>query len=154
MPGTFSGIASIEMFEAVGEKWWPTFFRSVKGLLDPGAAAAIQVITIEDARFEEYRRIPDFTQRYIFPGGMLPSPERFKSVAQFEGLAVSEPYFFGRDYARTLEAWAERFEAALPQVRELGFDERFIRMWHYYLAYCRTGFLFGSIDVMQVKLES
>jgi len=154
MPGTFSGIASIEMFEAVGEKWWPTFFRSVKGLLDPGAAAAMQVITIEDARFEEYRRIPDFTQRYIFPGGMLPSPERFKSVAQFEGLAVSEPYFFGRDYARTLEAWAERFEAALPQVRELGFDERFIRMWHYYLAYCRTGFLFGSIDVMQVKLES
>jgi cyclopropane-fatty-acyl-phospholipid synthase len=152
-PGRYSGIASIEMFEAVGERWWPVFFGRVRELLQPGAAAALQVITIADDRFERYARRPDFTQRYIFPGGMLPSPERFASAAHDAGLDVGEPRFFGRDYARTLMQWRERFEDALDDVRALGYDERFIRMWRYYLAYCRTGFDAGSIDVMQVRLE-
>lgn len=151
--GNFDAIASIEMFEAVGEKWWPTFFGRVKDLLKPGAAAALQVITIADDRYEEYRDRPDFIQRYIFPGGMLPSPERFRAAAQAAGLGVGEPHFFGLDYAATLAAWSERFERVLPEVRALGFDDRFIRMWRYYLAYCRTGFRQGTIDVMQVRLD-
>jgi cyclopropane-fatty-acyl-phospholipid synthase len=142
------------MFEAVGERWWPVFFARLAELLQHGSAAALQTITIADERFEEYKRSPDFIQRYIFPGGMLPSPERFQAAAEAVGLAVAEPRFFGRDYARTLDAWAARFEEVLPQVRALGFDERFIRMWRYYLAYCRTGFDHGSIDVMQVRLEA
>lgn len=152
--GTFDAIASIEMFEAVGEKWWPVFFGRMKELLKPGRAAALQTITIEEAAFDEYRTNPDFIQRYIFPGGMLPSPERFRRSAEAAGLVASEPSFFGVDYARTLAAWAERFELVLPEVRALGFDERFIRMWRYYLAYCRTGFEHGTIDVMQVRLEA
>ncbi len=152
-PGTFSGIASIEMFEAVGEKWWPTFFRRVREMLEPKAAAALQVITIADDRFEAYRRRPDFTQRYIFPGGQLPSPRRFREAAEGEGLSMQKPRFFGKDYARTLAAWSARFEQALPEVKRLGFDDRFVRMWRYYLAYCRTGFSHGNIDVMQVRLE-
>lgn len=151
--GVFDGVASIEMFEAVGEKWWPVFFNRIGDLLAPGAAAALQVITIAEDRYEAYRRNPDFIQRYIFPGGMLPSVERFGATAETAGLAVSDMRLFGRDYAETLSAWAARFEAALPQVRELGFDERFIRMWRYYLAYCRAGFKSGAIDVMQVRLE-
>ena len=154
VPGTFSKIASIEMFEAVGEKWWPVFFQRIHDLLEPGGAAGVQVITIAEDRFEDYRRKPDFIQRYIFPGGMLPSPVRFRRVAERAGLTVGEPTFFGRDYGRTLEVWSRRFESAVPQVHALGFDDRFVRMWSYYLAYCRTGFDHESIDVMQVRLES
>jgi cyclopropane-fatty-acyl-phospholipid synthase len=149
----FSSIASIEMFEAVGQQWWPVFFRRLRELVAPGGAVALQTITIEDHRFEEYRRKPDFVQRYVFPGGMLPSPERFAAAAHAEGLSVSEPIFFGESYAETLAAWQQRFEAALPAVRELGFDERFVRLWRYYLAYCRAGFSGGTIDVMQVRLD-
>jgi cyclopropane-fatty-acyl-phospholipid synthase len=153
VPGTFDGIASIEMFEAVGERWWPVFFRRLRELLRPGCAAGMQVITIAEQGFENYRRNPDFIQRYVFPGGMLPSLERFRNAAQKAHLTVDDPRFFGLDYARTLSVWAERFEAALPDIRSLGFDDRFVRMWRYYLAYCRTGFEHGSIDVMQVRLE-
>jgi cyclopropane-fatty-acyl-phospholipid synthase len=151
--GTYDGVASIEMFEAVGERWWPTFFGKLKALLEPGRRAGLQVITIADESFEAYRRTPDFTQRYIFPGGMLPSPSRFDAAASDAGLAVGERRSFGADYARTLSEWARRFERALPEVRALGFDERFVRMWRYYLAYCRAGFAGGNIDVMQVGLE-
>lgn len=153
VPETYTGIASIEMFEAVGEKWWPVFFTRIKELLAPGGAAAIQVITIEDHRYEDYRDHPDFIQRYIFPGGMLPSPERFAAAAQACHLSFSDPHFFGRSYSATLSEWSRRFEAALPEVRALGFDDRFIRMWRYYLAYCKAGFEAGTIDVMQVRLE-
>ena len=153
-PGRYTGIASIEMFEAVGEKWWPVFFGRVKELLEPGCAAGIQVITIAEESFEAYKRDPDFIQRYIFPGGMLPSPERFRTVAEEAGLSMDDPHFFGKDYAQTLSAWARRYDSVLPQIRELGFDERFIRMWRYYLAYCRAGFDSGNIDVMQVRLEA
>jgi cyclopropane-fatty-acyl-phospholipid synthase len=152
--GVFSGIVSIEMFEAVGERWWSVFFARLRELLGKGGAAGLQVITIEDERYEDYRRSPDFIQRYVFPGGMLPSPERFRAFAQAEGLGVGDPRFFGRDYAWTLAAWADRFERVLPDLNALGFDERFIRMWRYYLAYCRTGFTSGAIDVMQVRLEA
>ncbi len=150
----FTRIASIEMFEAVGEKWWPTYFRRVRELLGRSGIAALQTITIEEPRFDDYRAHPDFIQRYIFPGGMLPSPERFLLNAGREGLAVGEPQFFGMSYARTLCSWRASFEAALPRVRELGFDERFIRMWRYYLAYCRAGFEAGSVNVMQVDLSA
>jgi len=149
---TFDGVASIEMFEAVGERWWPTFFARIREFLKPGRAAGIQVITIAEENFEEYRRTPDFIQRFIFPGGMLPSPERFAWAAEAAGLAVATPRFFGRHYARTLAAWAERFESVLPQVRALGYDERFVRMWRYYFAYCRAGFESSNIDVMQVRI--
>jgi len=152
--GTFDGIASIEMFEAVGERWWPVFFGRVRALLATGSAAALQTITIAEDVFEDYRSNPDFIQRYIFPGGMLPTPGRFRVAAEEVGLRVGEPRLFGRDYAHTLAAWSTRFESALPEVRALGFDERFIRMWRYYLAYCRAGFEHDTIDVMQVRLEN
>lgn len=154
VPETFSGIASIEMFEAVGERWWPVFFTRLKELLAPGGAVALQTITIDDSRFDDYRRHPDFIQRHVFPGGMLPCPERFCAVAAQAGLRLSEPLFFGSSYAHTLTEWRRRFESALPQVAALGFDERFIRLWRYYLAYCRAGFSAGTCDVMQVRIEA
>jgi len=152
VPEQFSAIASIEMFEAVGEKWWPTFFQQVRERLRPGGQVALQTITIDDARFDDYSRNPDFIQRYIFPGGMLPSPERFALAAHAQGLSVGEPHFFGECYSRTLSEWSARYESALSAVRALGFDERFIRMWRYYLSYCKAGFDAGTIDVMQVRL--
>ncbi|MGE5435510.1 MAG: class I SAM-dependent methyltransferase [Candidatus Doudnabacteria bacterium] len=154
VPGAYSAIASIEMFEAVGERWWPVFFRRIGELLERGRAAALQVITIEDSRYDDYKHNPDFIQRYVFPGGMLPSVERFVAAAAASGLEVGEPHMFGEDYAKTLGVWLDRFEAAQPRVRALGFDERFIRMWRYYLVYCRTGFEQGSIDVMQIRLST
>ena len=149
----FTGIASIEMFEAVGQKYWPVFFGKVSDLLEHGRRAAIQTITIREESFEEYRTNPDFIQRYIFPGGMLPSPERFRHAASERGLCVSEPSFFGESYATTLEAWLARFDDVRDQVIGLGFDERFVRMWRYYLAYCRAGFRSNNVDVMHVTLE-
>ena len=154
VPETYSAIASIEMFEAVGERWWPVFFQRIKDLLAPAGAAALQTITIDEIRFDDYRRKPDFIQRYIFPGGMLPSPERFRASAQAAGLDVTEEIHFGDSYSRTLAEWRDRFETAVPGVRELGFDERFIRMWRYYLSYCRAGFNAKTIDVIQVRLEA
>ena len=149
----YDAVVSIEMFEAVGERFWPAFFQTVRGALKPGHRAAMQVITVADERFERYRRNTDFIQKYIFPGGMLPSPAAFREAAGREGLAVGEPDFFGRSYAATLADWLRRFDEVLPRVRELGFDERFERMWRYYLASCRAGFLAGTIDVMRVTLE-
>ena len=153
VPDTFTAIASIEMFEAVGERWWPTFFARIRDLLERGGAAAMQTITIAEERFERYRAHPDFTQRYIFPGGMLPSPERFKAAAETQGLSAGEPHFLGKDYAATLTRWRERFDAVVPEVLALGFDDRFVRMWRYYLSYCRAGFAAGTIDVMQTRLD-
>ncbi|MDF1542060.1 MAG: cyclopropane-fatty-acyl-phospholipid synthase family protein [Anaerosomatales bacterium] len=150
---TYDRLVSIEMFEAVGEKYWPVFFKRVRELMKAGGAAALQTITIPEARFEAYRSGPDFIQRYIFPGGMLPSPERFDKAARDAGLATDEPRFIGDSYARTLDTWLQRFDAAHPEVRALGFDERFIRMWRFYLAFCRAGFSYRTIDVMQVGLR-
>jgi len=150
--GTFDHITSIEMFEAVGERFWPTFFNTVHDRLAEGGRAALQTITIQGSRFEEYRSKPDFIQRYIFPGGMLPSPERFATTASDAGLKVAEPFFFGGDYSMTLSTWESRFVDAIQRVRTMGFDERFERMWRFYLSYCQVGFRQGSIDVMQVAL--
>jgi cyclopropane-fatty-acyl-phospholipid synthase len=148
----FDHIVSIEMFEAVGEAYWPAYMAMLKRCLRPGGRAALQVITIADSEFDGYKASPDFIQHYIFPGGMLPTVDRFDAAAADAGLRVAARSFHGLDYARTLATWRERFEAELPAVRALGYDERFIRMWRYYLSYCEAGFRDERIDVMQVAL--
>lgn len=150
--GRFDKIVSIEMFEAVGEENWPTYFETLRELLKPGGRAMIQVITIADEHFTNYRRNADFIQTYIFPGGMLPSPTAFTSVAAERGLAVLDQKFFGADYDKTLLAWDRAFVAAWHRIEPLGFDARFKRMWRYYLHYCATGFRTGWIDVGQFLL--
>jgi cyclopropane-fatty-acyl-phospholipid synthase len=150
--GTFDRVVSIEMFEAVGERYWPAFFRAVHDRLAPGGRAALQVITIGEEFFEGYRRSPDFIQQHVFPGGMLPSPERFVAAATGAGLRVEAPSFRGADYARTLAEWDRRVFAARPQVLARGYDARFLRLWHYYLAYCEAGFRTGHCDLMRVAL--
>ncbi len=151
--GQYDHIVSIEMFEAVGEAYWDTYARKLKALLAPGGRAALQIITIEQARFETYRRGADFIQRYVFPGGMLPSYEALAATLGRAGLAITDRLDFGLDYARTLVDWRVRFDAAWPQIAALGFDARFRRLWHYYLAYCEAGFREHAIDVVQVRVE-
>lgn len=148
----FDRVASIEMFEAVGEEYWPTYFRKVRDCLKPGGKAGLQIITIADRSFDTYRRRADFIQRYIFPGGMLPSPTALRQQVAQAGLAWAGNLEFGLDYAETLKQWRERFRAAWPDIRTQGFDERFRRMWEYYLSYCEAGFRAGNIDVTQVTL--
>nr|WP_256515507.1 cyclopropane-fatty-acyl-phospholipid synthase family protein [Alsobacter ponti] len=148
--GRYDRIASIEMFEAVGEEYWPVYFQQVARRLEDGGVAGLQVITIQDRFFDTYRREMDFIRRYIFPGGMLPTPGIMKSLGERVGLALGEERVFGLDYAETLAAWRERFRAAWPNLVQLGFDERFRRMWEYYLAYCEAGFRSGNIDVRQI----
>ncbi len=143
----FDAIASIEMIEAVGEANWPTYFKVLHDRLKPGCRAAVQAITIDHTLFDGYRRKADFIQRYIFPGGMLPTKGILGEQAQRAGLSFETVEVFGQDYARTLAMWRERFEAAWPSVARLGFDERFRRRWTYYLSYCEAGFREGSIDV-------
>jgi len=145
--GNFDRIVSIEMLEAVGEAYWPTYFEKLNDGLRPGGIAVLQVITIDEARFENYRRRPDFIQKYIFPGGMLPTPEIIGREASKAGLHLVGDGFFGDSYARTLEEWRTRFQNAWPQIKALGFDQRFKKMWEYYLAYCQVGFETGVITV-------
>ena len=151
--GLFDRIASIEMFEAVGERYWPVFFERMRERLTQGGIAAMQIITIAEERFEAYRARPDFIQRYIFPGGMLPTRTHLKSLAANAGMEWKGDDGFGLDYARTLELWRHRFVEAWPEIARLGFDERFKRMWQYYLAYCEGGFRAGSIDVRQIVIQ-
>lgn len=148
----FDRIASIEMFEAVGEEYWPTYFRKVRDCLKPGGKAGLQIITIADRSFAAYRKRADFIQRYIFPGGMLPSPSVLRQQVAQAGLTWADNLEFGLDYAETLRQWRERFRAAWPDIRAQGFDERFRRMWEYYFSYCEAGFRAGNIDVTQVTL--
>jgi cyclopropane-fatty-acyl-phospholipid synthase len=150
---TFDHIVSIEMFEAVVEEYWPTYMETLRERLRPGGTAALQVITIADEIFDDYKASPDFIQHYIFPGGMLPTVGRFDEAAAAAGLEVVQRSFHGKDYARTLAAWHQRFLAREAEVRALGYDERFLRMWRYYLSYCEAGFLDDRIDVMQVALR-
>ena len=152
-PGQFDHLVSIEMFEAVGERYWPTYFQTVHDRLEPGGRAAIQVITIDESAFESYRREPDFIQLYIFPGGMLPSIERFHAEARAAGLRVRETANFGQDYARTLARWRDRFDQVEDELETMGFDHAFRQTWRYYLAYCEAGFLAERINVAQVILE-
>ena len=148
----FDHVVSIEMFEAVGERWWPTYFRTVANALKPEGRAVIQSITIRDDLFAAYRKGTDFIQQYVFPGGMLPSRAAFRSAAARQGLAVRNEYAFGLDYARTLAEWRLAFEARWPEIQKLGFDETFRRLWRMYLCYCEAGFRAGSIDVVQFEL--
>jgi len=151
--GRYDGIASIEMFEAVGEAYWPAYFDTLRRALAPGGRAVIQTITIADEFFERYRRGTDFIQQYVFPGGMLPSPSVFESHARRAGLRVTRRLAFGQDYARTLACWREAFVGRIDQVRALGFDRRFERIWEFYLAYCEAAFRHRSTDVVQYTLE-
>jgi cyclopropane-fatty-acyl-phospholipid synthase len=148
--GQYDRIASIEMIEAVGEEFWPQYFTQLRDRLAPGGLAGIQAITIQDKFFNAYRREVDFIQRYVFPGGMLPSPQVLKSFGEKFGVPVIRERIFGEDYAKTLATWRDNFRAAWPNLMPLGFDERFRRLWEYYLAYCEAGFLSGNIDVRQV----
>ena len=148
----FDHLVSIEMFEAVGERWWPTYFSTVARALKPGGKALIQSITIRDDLFSAYRRGTDFIQQYIFPGGMLPSRSAFRRAVERQGLQVTDEFAFGPDYARTLAEWRAAFEAHWPQIAALGFDETFRRLWRFYLCYCEAGFLAGNIDVVQFEL--
>lgn len=150
--GSFDRIASIEMFEAVGEKYWSLYFRKLHDALKPGGIAGLQIITIAERHFKSYRRGPDFIQRYIFPGGMLPCLPALRERVAGANLAWRSSVSFGGDYAETLKQWHERFIANWPNIAELGFDERFRRMWCYYLAYCEGGFRSKNTDVMQITL--
>jgi cyclopropane-fatty-acyl-phospholipid synthase len=146
----YDRIASIEMIEAVGEQFWPKYFFQLRDRLLPGGLAGIQAITIQDSLFQTYRREVDFIQRYVFPGGMLPSPQILKSLGERFGVPVIRERIFGQDYAKTLAIWRSNFRAAWPNLMPAGFDDRFRRLWEYYLAYCEAGFLSGNIDVRQV----
>ena len=150
--GTYDAVVSIEMFEAVGERWWPVWFGKVAQVLPRGGKAVVQSIVIADELFERYRAGSDFIQKFIFPGGMLPSPSRLRSLAAAAGFDIVDEFCFGPDYARTLAAWRDNFLARAEAVRALGFDERFMRMWEFYFAYCIAGFVSASTDVMQFTL--
>ena len=150
--GPYDAICSVEMVEAVGQAYWPTYFGAVSRLLKPGGKACIQSIVIQDGLFERYVKSTDFIQQYIFPGGCLPSAQAFRQQAQAQGLEVVNELSFGLDYAQTCRIWRERFLARKEQVLHLGFDERFVRIWEFYLAYCEAGFRTGDIHVMQFTL--
>jgi cyclopropane-fatty-acyl-phospholipid synthase len=151
--GTFDAIASIEMFEAVGEAYWPAYFSKVHEALKPGGRAGLQIITIRDELFGRYRSRTDFIQRYIFPGGMLPSEARLKEETERAGLEWSDLKRFGQNYADTLAEWGRRFEAAWSDIRKDGFDERFRRLWRFYLSYCEAGFRTERTNVIQLGLS-
>jgi cyclopropane-fatty-acyl-phospholipid synthase len=150
--GRFDRVASIEMFEAVGEAYWPRYFRKIQEVLSPGGRAGLQIITIRDELFRVYRQRSDFMRKYIFPGGMLPSEARLRQETAQAGLEWEAITRFGQNYARTLAEWGSRFEAAWDDIRGLGFDERFRRLWRFYLSYCEAAFRTGRTDVVQLSL--
>jgi len=150
--GEYDKIASIEMFEAVGEDHWDSYFQTVFNRLKPGGIAVLQVITIENKRFAAYRKSTDFIQRYIFPGGFLPSPRALEDSVQRNGLNLAESHFFGDSYARTCALWQKHFQHAWPDIAPLGYDAPFKRMWEYYLSYCEAGFKAGTINVGFFKI--
>jgi len=145
--GTFDRIVSVEMMEAVGEAFWPAYFTKIASSLSRNGTAVLQVITIDEDRFDDYRRRPDFIQMSIFPGGMLPTKSIITAQVERAGLAVERSEYFGTSYARTLADWRLRFDRAWPSIKALGFDERFRRLWDYYLVYCEAGFEAGWVDV-------
>ena len=151
--GLYDGIASIEMFEAVGEKYWPVYFDTVRDRLKPGRAATLQIITVQDRRWEVYKRGVDFIQKYIFPGGMLPSPKVLRAQVEKAGLSVEKSIEFGKSYDITLRRWHETFNEKWAQIASLGFDERFKRMWNFYLTSCAATFDSGNCDVTQITVR-
>ncbi len=154
--GQFDRVASIEMFEAVGREYWPTYFQKLHSVLKPSGRAGLQIITIQDELFEEYQARTDFIQKYVFPGGVLPSEAALKPIIGQSGLQEDEVLRFGQDYADTLGAWADRFETAWKHIRATNpkFDERFRRLWVFYLAYCEAGFRSARTDVIQLGLSA
>ena len=151
--GVYDGIASIEMFEAVGEKYWPTYFKTLLDRLRPGRNATLQIITIHEARFETYRKGVDFIQKHIFPGGMLPSPSALRREIEQAGLKVLGSVEFGKSYSQTLRRWHDSFNACWADVAKMGFDERFRRMWNFYLTSCAGAFEGGHCDVTQITIS-
>ena len=151
--GVYDGVASIEMFEAVGEKYWPVYFDKIKQCLKPGKQATLQIITIQDARWEVYRKSVDFIQKYIFPGGMLPSPSVLRKEVQRAGLSVQHSIEFGKSYSQTLRRWFEVFNNKWDNISAMGFDDRFRRMWNFYLTSCAATFESGNCDVTQITLQ-
>ncbi|MCZ4288541.1 SAM-dependent methyltransferase [Hoeflea alexandrii] len=148
--GKYDGVVSIEMFEAVGEKYWPTYFSKVRECLKPGGRAGLQIITIKPEAYQAYRANPDFIQRYVFPGGMLPTENHLTSLGQAAGLEMVGHRAFGPDYGRTLAEWRQRFWNAWEEIQPMGFDLRFKRLWEFYMYYCEAGFRSGHINVRQV----
>lgn len=151
--GTFDRIVSIEMFEAVGERYWMTYFKNISNLLKKNGKAVVQTITMNEEDFPQYRTGGDFIRTYIFPGGMLPSPSRFREEALKAGLKTHNEYYFGQGYAKTLEHWLHNFDQKRDEVKALGFDDSFIRLWRFYLAACVAGFKTERTNVMQVELS-
>mgnify|MGYP003647980689 FL=1 len=150
--GTYDGIASIEMFEAVGEQYWPAYFNTVRDRLKPGKNATLQIITVQDRRWEVYKRGVDFIQKYIFPGGMLPSPSALRAEVEKAGLHIAHSIEFGESYSQTLRRWHETFNARWDRVAALGFDDRFRKMWNFYLCSCAGTFHSGNCDVTQITV--
>lgn len=151
--GPYDAVCSIEMVEAVGREYWPTYFQTIHRLLKPGGRACLQSIVIDDALFDRYVTSTDFIQQYIFPGGCLPCPREFRAQANAAGFDVVDELAFGRDYAETLKRWHEQFVHERAKVLAGGFDERFIRIWEFYLSYCEAAFLEDNIDVVQYTLQ-
>lgn len=149
LKGKFDKIVSIEMFEAVGEKYWPLYFRVLKNNLKTGGKIGLQTITIKDNYFLSYKKFPDFIQTYIFPGGMLPSVRSLNNTLDSEGLKILKENLFGQHYARTLNVWRESFDSSWADIKKSGFDVSFKRLWSYYLSYCEGGFKSGNINVGQ-----
>lgn len=151
--GQYDKIVSIEMFEAVGERYWSKYFEVLKNNLKNNGSIGLQTITIEDKFFKKYRKFPDFIQTYIFPGGMLPSVEEMTKILKSNGLFIKEQKMFGNDYARTLKLWSRSFEGSWEKIKKEGFNETFRRMWRYYLGYCEGGFKSGNINVGQFLIK-
>jgi len=151
--GVYDGIASIEMFEAVGQKYWPAYFNTVRDRLKPGKQATLQIITVGEHRWDAYISRPDFIQKYIFPGGMLPSPSKLREAVQNAGLKVEKSIEFGESYSQTLRRWHETFNEKWDQVAAMGFDDRFKRMWNFYLTSCAGTFHSGNCDVTQITIS-
>ncbi|MBT8408866.1 MAG: cyclopropane-fatty-acyl-phospholipid synthase family protein, partial [Alphaproteobacteria bacterium] len=150
--GSYDGIASIEMFEAVGEKFWPVYFETVRNCLKPGKNATFQIITVSDRQWDAYRKGVDFIQKFIFPGGMLPSPTVLRGVVEDAGLAVRGSVEFGESYSQTLRRWHATFNERWGEIATLGFDDRFKRMWDFYLTSCASTFRSGGCDVTQITV--
>lgn len=151
--GEFDAVVSIEMFEAVGESFWPSYFELVHSVLKPGAKALIQTITIAADAFDYYRKSSDFIRQFIFPGGMLPSVPVFIGLAKLAGLTQTDKHEFGLDYAETLRHWRLRCDEIPQDLRKLGFDDAFQRIWRFYFSYCEAGFRSGRTNVMQIELS-
>jgi cyclopropane-fatty-acyl-phospholipid synthase len=151
--GGYDRVVSIEMIEAVGEAYWPAYFGKIAAVLKPGGKALIQAITIDEARFDDYRARPDFIQRHIFPGGFLPTKSAIRDQAERAGLRLAHVETFGLSYARTLDEWRRRFDARRDEVAALGFDEKFMRLWTYYFCYCEAAFRERATDVGFFLLE-